>query len=174
MESILAEEFIAQSIYRMEEKLTHVEKALAQVSEEDIWKRPNPHSNTIGNILIHLCGNITQYIISSLGEIEDVRQRDNEFAAEGGMTKAELLAKLQSTVIQANQIIRGLDRARLLEIRSVQAYQFSAIGIIIHVVEHFSYHTGQIAFWVKLLKDVDLGFFAGVDLNKKNVHGDVD
>ena len=65
--------------------------------------------------------------------------------------------------------MRDLDRSRLLEVRSVQAYEFSAIGIIIHVVEHFSYHTGQVAFWVKQLKDVDLQFFAGVDLNKKNI-----
>lgn len=168
MEKQLAEEFIAQSIYRMEEKLAHFEKAMAQVNEEDVWKRPNTSSNSIGNIIIHLCGNITQYIISSLGEQEDIRERDAEFAVEGGMTKAELMAKLQSTVQQANQVIKHLDKDRLLDIRSVQAYQFSAIGIVLHVVEHFSYHTGQIAFWVKLLKDVDLDLFAGVDLNKKN------
>jgi uncharacterized damage-inducible protein DinB len=168
MEKQLAEEFIAQSIYRMEEKLTHFEKAMAQVSEEDVWKKPNANSNSIGNIIIHLCGNITQYIISSLGEQADIRERDAEFAAKGGMTKAELMAKLQSTVQQANQVIKHLDTDRLLDIRSVQAYQFSAIGIILHVVEHFSYHTGQITFWVKLLKDVDLNLFAGVDLNKKN------
>lgn len=168
MEKQLAEEFIAQSIYRMEEKLTHFEKAMTQVSEADVWKRPNPSSNSIGNIIIHLCGNITQYIISSLGEQPDIRERDAEFAAQGGMTKAELLAKLQSTVQQANQVIKQLDQDRLLDIRSVQAYQFSAIGIILHVVEHFSYHTGQITFWVKLLKDVDLNLFAGVNLNKKN------
>ena len=59
MEKQLAEEFIAQSIYRMEEKLTHFEKAMAQVSEEDVWKKPNANSNSIGNIIIHLCGNIT-------------------------------------------------------------------------------------------------------------------
>lgn len=169
METKLAEEFIAQSIYRMEEKLAHFEKAMAQVEEEDVWKRPNSSSNTIGNIIIHLCGNITQYIHSSLGEVPDIRERDAEFAADGGTTKAELMDRLRQTVEKANQIIEELDHSRLLEIRSVQAYQFSAIGIIIHVVEHFSYHTGQIAFWVKQLKDVDLQLFAGVDLNKKNI-----
>lgn len=169
MEANLAEEFIAQSIYRMEEKLTHFEKAMAQASEEDIWRRPNGSSNTIGNIIIHLCGNITQYIHSSLGEVPDIRQRDAEFAADGGKTKAELMSMLRQTVEKANQIMQNLDRSRLLEVRSVQAYEFSAIGIIIHVVEHFSYHAGQVAFWVKQLKDVDLQFFAGVDLNKKNV-----
>lgn len=169
MEANLAEEFIAQSIYRMEEKLTHFEKAMAQASEADIWKRPNGSSNTIGNIIIHLCGNITQYIHSSLGEVPDVRERDAEFAADGGKSKEELMAMLRQTVEKANQVMKNMDRSRLLEVRSVQAYEFSAIGIIIHVVEHFSYHTGQVAFWVKQLKDVDLQFFAGVDLNKKNI-----
>ncbi len=120
-------------------------------------------------MIVHLCGNITQYILSSLGNVEDRRQRDKEFSVQGGLNKIELFHQLKSTVDRAATIIQNVDQNDLLKKRSVQAYELSAIGIILHVVEHYSYHTGQIIFWTKLLKDKDLGFYSNVDLNKKNV-----
>ena len=51
---------------------------------------------------------------------------------------------------------------------SVQGFQLSGIGIVVHVVEHYSYHTGQISFWTKQLKNKDLRFYAGLDLNVQN------
>jgi uncharacterized damage-inducible protein DinB len=65
-------------------------------------------------------------------------------------------------------VIKNIKEDELLPPRSVQGFNYSAIGIIIHVVEHYSYHTGQIIFWTKLLKNRDMGFYAGVDLNRRN------
>ena len=162
------QELRAQIILRLEENTPRVEKCLAELTEAEVWQRPNLASNSIGNLILHLCGNITQYAISSLGNLPDARNRDAEFAAMGGFSKAELLEKLRATVRQAVRTIRQASDAELLHVRSVQGFNMSGIGIIVHVCEHYSYHTGQIAFWTKLLKDKDLGFYAGLDLNVKN------
>jgi uncharacterized damage-inducible protein DinB len=161
-------EIIEQAILRLNENTPRIEKCLQELTEEDVWHKPNASSNSVGNLILHLCGNITQYVISSLGEEKDSRDRDLEFMTEGGMDKSFLLEKLKTTVERASAVIAKLDEAELLAMRSVQGFEYSGVGNIIHVVEHYSYHTGQIAFWTKLLKDKDLEFYAGIDLNIKN------
>lgn len=162
-------EFVAESISRMQKNTPKIKKCLEELAEEHVWKRPNASSNSVGNMIVHLCGNITQYILSSLGEAEDKRERDKEFSRQGGLSKMQLHDMLQNTVDRASTVIKTLDAKDLMKERSVQGYQLSAIGIILHVVEHYSYHTGQIIFWTKLVKDKDLGFYDDVDLNQKNV-----
>ena len=161
-------ELIQNAILHLDENTDKIKKCLLELSEEEIWRRPNAASNSVGNLLLHLCGNIRQYAISSLGRRPDVRVRDAEFETRNDLTKTELFAKLSATVEEAIAVLKSIDSEELLRIRSVQGYSFSGIGIVIHVVEHYSYHTGQIAFWVKLLRDKDLGFYADVDLNVKN------
>jgi uncharacterized damage-inducible protein DinB len=167
-QSTLSNEFIDQAIFRLNENTPKIEKCLTVLNEEEVWKRPNNSSNSVGNLVLHLCGNITQYIISSLGENEDLRIRDLEFSTSGGHTKTALLNKLKLTINQAIVILKKIKEEDLLRIRSVQGFEYTGMASIIQVVEHYSYHTGQIVFWTKLLKDIDLGFYAGLDLNKKN------
>lgn len=161
-------EFAEQIILRMEENTPRIEKCLAELTEAEVWQRPNDASNSIGNLILHLCGNITQYAISSLGNSADVRDRNAEFAATGGLSKTELLEKLSWTLREAVEVIRLASREEMLRVRTVQGFRMSGIGIAIHVCEHYSYHTGQIAFWTKILKNRDLGFYAGLDLTVKN------
>ena len=161
-------EFIEQAIHVISENTTKVSNCLDELEETDTWKRPNEHSNSVGNIILHLCGNIRQWIISSLGNLEDMRERDKEFSADGGYSKTDLLKKLIATVEEAKDIIQNITGNELLRKRQVQGYFHSGVAIIVHVTEHYSYHTGQIIFWTKLLKDKDLGFYAGVNLNVKN------
>ena len=163
----LATEFVQQACYRMDESTRMLRTALDELPEADLWKRPNTASNSVGNLILHLCGNIRQYAISALGGAEDSRQRDAEFAARGGFDKAALLDNLLTTVTEARETIARADAENLLRERSVQGFLLSGMGIVLHVVEHYSYHTGQIAFWTKLLRDKDLGFYAGMDLNVK-------
>ena len=162
------EEFKNQIIYRLDESTRMNTKSLSLISEDDVWKRINNSSNSIGNLILHLCGNITQYAIASLGNTDDLRNRDLEFSMDKGFLKSELLEKLNTTLEQSKKIINKTTLEEYLRKREVQGFTFSGIGIVIHVTEHYSYHTGQIAFWVKQLKNKDLGFFDGVDLTTKN------
>jgi uncharacterized damage-inducible protein DinB len=141
---------------------------MKELGERDVWVAPNEHLNSIGNLILHLCGNIRQHIISALGAVEDIRERDLEFSTREGFTKAELVSKLQDTAGQAVHIINHMEREDLLRTRIAQGIPHSGVDSIIHVTEHYSYHTGQIILLTKLLKNIDMGFYTGVDLNKKN------
>ncbi len=168
MEELFKEEFVQNALYRMDESTRMNTISLEQLSEDEVWKRPNASLSSVGNLILHLCGNITQYVIASLGETEDIRQRDQEFSTESGYTKAELLQKLTETVERAKRTINDANQQQFVRKREVQGFYFSGIGVVVHAVEHYSYHTGQIAFWVKQLKNKDLGFYEDVDLTIKN------
>lgn len=167
-EALLFREIKKNTIFRMEESLRMVQLSLNEVDEKDIWRRPNDASNSIGNILVHLCGNITQYILAGLDGREDLRRRDEEFSIKEGLNKNELLNNLSDLIQQVKGVVNGLSQEQLTKMYRVQGFDLSGFGILLHVVEHFSYHTGQIAFWVKCLKEKDLKFYSGIDLNAKN------
>lgn len=164
----LQEELIWYSGYRMKESVRMIKICMDQLSEEQIWQKPNESSNSIANLILHLCGNITQYGISSIKNLEDNRQRDEEFSTTSGYTKAELIKMLEDTIDEAKRAFYEAPLEELLRKRYVQGFNFSGVGNIVHVTEHLSYHTGQIALWTKILNDKDLGFYSGVDLNAKN------
>jgi len=135
--------------------------------EEDIWLRSNENSNSIGNLIQHLNGNITQYILSSLNGSKDQRDRKSEFEANN--TNKEVLLESHDLIVKkAIDVIKGLDESALLKKRMVQGFKMNGLQIIIHVVEHYSYHTGQITYMVKQLKNKQLGYYKDVDLNAKN------
>src|SRR6185503_5010386 len=109
MNEEFAKEFITQAIYRINENTPKIVSCMSELGEDEIWKRPNNVSNSIGNLVLHLCGNITQYIISSLSEAEDTRERDKEFSTNGGYLKSELINKLKATVEKAITVIQNMD-----------------------------------------------------------------
>ncbi len=160
---------IAESKKRMlEESLPRIKRCLELLSDEEIWRQPNDETVSIGNLVLHLCGNVRQWIVSGLGGAGDHRDRDSEFSERGTISKADLTARLENTLREAAEAMDGADPALLLETRRVQGQTETGLSILVHVVEHFSYHTGQISLAVKLLKNVDLRYYAGQDLNAKN------
>jgi uncharacterized damage-inducible protein DinB len=166
--SVFEKEFVEQCIFRLNENPPRIEKCLALLTEDEVWQRPNQSSNSIGNLILHLCGNIRQYAVSSLGNEPDRRHRDFEFETKGGFTKEELWSKFSETIALAIATISETNGNDWLRNRKVQGFEFSGIGILIHVVEHLSYHTGQIAYYTKELKNKQVGFYDGQDLNIKN------
>jgi uncharacterized damage-inducible protein DinB len=168
MENLFRKEFIDQTLKTIDENTSKIKACMKQLDEKDIWFRHNEHVNSVGNIILHLCGNIRQWIISSLGGAPDIRERDLEFSATGGFTSTELSVKWQDTIQEAKTIIAQASPENLLRHRVVQGSTHSGLGIIIHVTEHYSYHTGQIIFLTKLFKNIDMGFYTSVDLNKLN------
>jgi uncharacterized damage-inducible protein DinB len=165
---VLYKEFLEQSAYRIGLNYPRIKTCIDLLSDTELWQRPNASSNSIGNLVLHLCGNMTQYIISALGKNEDKRDRDSEFSAKEGYSAGELLEKMKEVNDSCVEIINGLNEEQLLTNYEVQGYTMSGIAIIIHVTEHYSYHTGQIVFLTKSLKDTDTGFYKGKNLNIKN------
>lgn len=168
MEAQWVLDFKENTCYRLDESTRMIQIAFEKINEQQVWQRPNNSSNSIGNQVLHLCGNMTQYVIASLGEQEDARDRDAEFDARDGYTKEVLIEKLLTTVSHVKVTIQNAIEEQLLKKRHVQGFHFSGMGCVIHAVEHYSYHTGQIAFWVKELINQPLGFYDGLDLNEKN------
>jgi len=166
--SDLVIDLLDNAIFRMEESLRMIAKSTALLTTEELWKKPNEASNSIGNIIIHLKGNITQYILAGLGGQKDHRQRDLEFSVAHRYSTKELNQQLQELLDEVKTVLHGLKEAELTKSYSVQGFKLSGLGILLHVVEHLSYHTGQIAFWTKIVKNKDLGFYEGFDLNIKN------
>ena len=140
------------------------------LNEDQIWARGNQNENAIGNLVLHLCGNVRQWLVSGVGGKPDHRERDKEFAAKGGVPSAELLERLRSTVREAADTILPLTTPQLLQPLSIQKYDVTAFEAIYHVVEHFSMHTGQILFATKMLTGADLGFYRHLQSNA--AHGE--
>lgn len=121
-----------------------LEKSLAPLSPADVWWRPNDASNSIGNLVLHLKGNVTQWIIGGVGQRPFVRDRQREFDTRGDASARELLDALHATIAQADDVLANLGEASLLERRKIQNYDVNVLEAVYHVVEHFGMHTGQI------------------------------
>ena len=166
--SDLKAEFLKDCVQHLNEHTKRVKICLDLITEEQAWQKPNEVSNSVANLILHLCGNMTQYVLSSLGGEPDNRQRDLEFTIKGGWDKDELFKKLSTVVESVTKTILAQDERSLLTTRAVQGFNKSGLSIILHITEHYSYHTGQIALITKLLRNKDLGFYKSVDLNQKN------
>jgi len=152
MASDLAPRFIERSQYYLGvEYPAKIRAALGSIPADRLWWRPNPSANSAGNLVLHLCGNLRQWVISGIGGAPDVRQRDAEFAAVDGHTHAALLALLDTTCQEAIEVIRRLDAGSLAATRTIQGRETSVFAALYHVVEHFSGHTGQIIALAKQL-----------------------
>lgn len=134
------------------------------LNDEQIWWRPNPSSNSVGNLVLHLNGNLQQWLVDSFNEKEDKRDRPAEFAATGEIAGAALLEKLEGTIARAAMVLDRLTEADLIAPYEIQGYHVHGLDAVYQVVEHFGLHYGQITYITKMLKDQDLGFYK--DLNK--------
>jgi uncharacterized damage-inducible protein DinB len=137
--------------------LPRITKCLEALSPEQIWWRPNEASNSVGNLVLHLTGNVRQWIISGLGGAPDVRERDKEFAERGPLPRRVLLGRLQQTVENACRVLRRLSAEDLARVYDIQGYRVTGLAATYHVAEHFSHHAGQIILITKMLAGRDLG-----------------
>ena len=143
----------------LEDYLPKIERCLERLTDEQIWWRPNEESNSIGNLVLHLCGNARQWIVSGVGGEPDHRQRDEEFAQRELVPREQLIGLLRTTLEDVARVLGGLDPATLLERRSIQSSDVDLLEAIFHVTEHFSMHTGQIIMLTKMLTATDLRFY---------------
>lgn len=142
------------------EYLPRIAYCVNRLGPERLWQRPGLHGNSVGNLLLHLRGNTTQWILAAFGQVTDQRQRDQEFAADGGHDGDSLLAALGNVVAQACAVVDGLDATELLRVRRIQQrYDETGLAAVLHVLEHFSGHAGQIYAWTKQVCGIDLQFY---------------
>ena len=135
-----------------------LEACVRKLSQEQIWWRANPASNSVGNLALHLEGNVRQWIVSGLGGAPDRRVRKQEFSELGPVPRARLLARLRHAVSDAARVMRKLDGAALARTYSIQGFRVTGLQAVFHVAEHFSHHAGQIILLTKMLAGKDLKF----------------
>jgi len=161
-----------------EEYLVKIRAALAELTDEQIWSRPNEASNSIANLLLHLSGNARQWIVAGVGGAADSRVRVEEFAARSGGTKTELMARLEATIADVDaELARLGDELRVAQTDAAlqrvcrpQGFSQTVLDAVFHVVEHFSYHTGQIILLAKWHAGSRVRFYDDAGLNRLSNH----
>jgi uncharacterized damage-inducible protein DinB len=152
--------FLAQSReYLSGHYLPKILASIEPLSDDDLWRRPNDASNSAGNLILHLSGNVRQWIVSGVGGAPDHRDRASEFARRDPLPRAELIAMLTRTVNEADAVLAGLSASSLGERRLIQGREVTVLEAVYHVVEHFSTHVGQIVMIAKQRTGKDLGFY---------------
>jgi len=149
--------FLDFSVKKLRQLGSRIEACLEKLDDDQIWLRGSENANAVGNLCLHLAGNMRQWIMHGVGGVPDVRTRDREFAARGGMTKQELRERLFSTLDEAVAVIES--QKNLLRTVRPQTYEVTVLDAIYHVVEHFAQHAAQIIYATKAFTGEDLGFY---------------
>ena len=150
--------FLKTTAAKLEQMTGYLNTCLGKLSDQQIWQRQGAHENAVGNLILHLSGNMRQWIMHGCGGYPDVRVRDQEFSADGNMTAAQLLEHFDSTVSEARAVIDSLPPERLTERTTPQGRDVSILEAIYQVVGHVQQHVGQIILLTKQMtgKDLDL------------------
>ena len=142
-----------------EEWWPRMRSTVETLSEEQLWWRPNDASNSIGNLLLHLNGNVRQWMVTSFRGEEDGRDRPAEFAEKAGGAPEVVLARLGATLDEAEEVLSRLTEEDLVAPMEIQGYPVTGLAAVYQVVEHFGLHYGQIVYIAKALEGKDLGFY---------------
>ncbi len=162
-------DFLKYSTGKLNQYESRIETCLDKLTSEQIWTRGAEKQNAVGNLVLHLCGNLGQWILSGVGGAPDHRDRDAEFAARGDVSAGELKLRIRERVKKTVAVIAALTPEQLVERTVVQGYDVSKLHAVYHVVSHFSEHAGQIVFATKLFTSDDLGFYRHL---ANPLHGD--
>jgi uncharacterized damage-inducible protein DinB len=169
IEEQIKEELIKDIRVRIfEECFPRIKQCLEELDEKQIWLKPNENSNSIGNLVLHVCGNIRQYVISGIGNQKDVRERSLEFSEAGPLQNEQLFKKIDLLLKDIDVVLSNIIPSDLLLMKKVQGFDMSVTSILVHITEHLSYHTGQIAYATKQLKNIDLKFYGDMDLDVRS------
>ena len=157
-------EFLAFSRSKlMDEFWPRMQTCVAPLTDQQVWWRPNDASNSVGNLLLHLNGNVNQWLVAAFDRSDPARNRPAEFAARDGASATDLLRQLGSTLDQVSVILGRLTDAELTATYQIQGDTVTGLHAVYHVVEHFGLHYGQIIYITKLIRGQDLGFYRELD-----------
>jgi len=163
---ILIEEIKQELLLRVtEEGIPRIEKCISLLSEDEVWISPNDEIPSIGNLILHLNGNVRQWFLDGFCDVSYTREREKEFTSRKTHNKSQLMDIISYLSSDIKENIYKINLNKLTHKKMIQSYYFvSGFSIINHITEHFSYHVGQIATLTKLIKNTDLGFYADLDL----------
>jgi uncharacterized damage-inducible protein DinB len=167
MESVERQFLSISARHLRDDYLPKIREAVELLSEDEIWVREGEATNSIGNLLMHLTGNVRQHILAGVGEQPDERNRPSEFSTKGGVSKTALMRDLENAVHEAYHTIATLDPKLLSEERTIQGNKVTLMQDIFHVVEHFAYHTGQIVHIVKAMKQHNFPWHAHLEVSER-------
>jgi Protein of unknown function (DUF1572) len=156
LDHTLADLFLDYSCRKLEMMTGNLGVCLSKLTDAQIWERHGAHENAVGNLVLHLCGNTRQWLIAGVGGATDVREREAEFNADGGMGAEELMGKFAFTVSEAREIIASLSADRLQKRINPQNGEVSVLDAIYQVVGHIQQHVGQIILLTKQMTGQDL------------------
>lgn len=158
----LAHEFLDRSRYYLgTEYLAKIRASVLSIPQDKLWWRPNEGANSAGNLLLHLAGNVRQWIVSGVGGAPDTRRRSEEFAAtaESGRSREVLLEDLELACAQSVAVLNTLTAQSLMLPRVIQGRETTVFAAVYHVVEHFSGHAGQLILIAKWLTPDSVRFY---------------
>src|SRR5262249_49782863 len=124
--------------------LRKIEHCLDQLTDSDLWWRPHESHNSIQNVMLHLCGNLRQWVIHGVGGAPDVRERQAEFDDRTPRPRSELIALLAATVAECDQVLAACPAAQLLAARRIQGFDTTVLSALFDTVSHFVGHQHQI------------------------------
>jgi hypothetical protein len=157
----LLDGFRAEACFTLDYSLARMLHATRQLDEQQLWSRPHSEMNAVGNILLHVAGNLRQWIVVGCDPthtMRDDRNRPSEFAQREPIPTAVLINRLEQTVQQAKDVIRSLDEAELLRTRHIQVGDITALGAIWHSVAHLEGHAQETIYAARLILGADYRF----------------
>lgn len=134
----------------LESALIRIKHCLTQLKDEQVWWRSEPSLNSIGNLVLHLCGNLRQWTVAGIGGATDVRNRPAEFAERGPISKGELLGRLETAVEEAKKVLTSINAQHLVEVRRIQGFDVSGMAAIFDSIPHFRGHTQEIVHMTRM------------------------
>jgi uncharacterized damage-inducible protein DinB len=134
----------------LDECITKIRHCLGQLTDEQVWWRPTESMNSIGNLILHLTGNVRQWMVSGLGGEADHRDRPAEFAQRDPIPKAMLIAPLEQVVRETKEVFSRLGSEQMLAERTIQGFKVTGWNALFHCVPHFKGHTQEIISFTRM------------------------
>ena len=150
----------------LEENYSRIFKCLTMLDDSSIWFSPNGNIPSIGNLILHLSGNCRQWILSGLGGQADNRNRDEEFKVHKNIRKSDLIFLMENVKTNMRHVLKDIKEGQMDRIYNIQGYRLTGFSVLMHVMEHFSYHTGQITTLTKIITNKSTGYYEQFDLSK--------
>ena len=141
----------AEASDELQQAIKKIRHCVNQLSDEQVWWRPDELQNSIGNLILHLCGNVRQWIISGLGGEQDVRNRSQEFSERRATPKADLVGQLEMVVAEATKVLSVVTASELLRVQRIQGFDETGMAAIFSTVPHFRGHTQEIVHMTRSL-----------------------